>query len=395
MHFNLIESFLVILLVAFVVAVFCRQLNLPVVLGYLLVGVLVGPHNLGWLPNTEKIKIFANFGVVLLMFTVGLEFSIAKLGTLRRSVFLVGTFQVLFCIIITTLIGTLLKINLVAGTMIGSIIAMSSTAIVLKQISEQGELNTKHGIHATGILLFQDLAVIPVLVFVIAFSGETQPVFLSAIGLALAKGMVAIMIILVAGKLFLGPLIQFIVDMRHVEIFTLAVLLISVGAAWITHQLGLSYALGAFIAGMMLAECEHKTQIKSEIRPFRDVLLGLFFISIGMLANVGVWLHAGYWILLVVIALMIGKPLLIIGLSVLMRYDIATSVRTGLLLAQGGEFGFAILFLILHHNLIPAAWGQSVLAGMVISFLFSPILIRYNFEITSFLLPKKYFASDN
>lgn len=395
MHFNLIESFLVILLVAFVVAVFCRQLNLPVVLGYLLVGVLVGPHNLGWLPNTEKIKIFANFGVVLLMFTVGLEFSIVKLSALRRSVFLVGTFQVLFCIVITAFISTLLKINLVAGTMIGSIIAMSSTAIVLKQISEQGELNTKHGIHATGILLFQDLAVIPVLVFVIAFSGETQPVFLSAIGLALAKGMIAIMIILVAGKLFLGPLIQFIVDMRHVEIFTLAVLLISVGAAWITHQLGLSYALGAFIAGMMLAECEHKTQIKSEIRPFRDVLLGLFFISIGMLANVSVWLHAGYWILLVVIALMIGKPLLIIGLSVLMRYDIATSVRTGLLLAQGGEFGFAILFLILHHNLIPAAWGQSVLAGMVISFLFSPILIRYNSEITSFLLPKKYFASDN
>ncbi len=389
MQFSILSSFLIILSIALTVAIICRLLKLPVILGYLFVGILVGPHNLGWLPSTDKIKILADFGVVLLMFTVGLEFSVSKLYMLRRSAFFVGTFQVLFCIVTTTWVALFFKIDLVPATIIGSIVAMSSTAIVMKQLTDQSELNTRYGLHAMGILLFQDLAVIPILVFIVAFTNNAHPLYGQTILWALLKGVIAISVILIAGKLFLGPLFQFIARMKHVEIFTLAVLLVSVGSSWISHELGLSYALGAFIAGMMLAECEHKSQIKSEIRPFRDVLLGLFFISIGMLANVPEWITNWQWILLFLSALMIGKPLVIVILSIFTRYDLSTSVRTGLLLAQGGEFGFAILFLILRDNLIPEVWGQSILAGMLISFLCSPIFIRYNREITQFFLGKQ------
>ncbi|EKD91871.1 MAG: Potassium efflux system protein [uncultured bacterium] len=389
MHFSLIESFLVILLIAFIVALVCNQFKLPVILGYLFVGMLVGPYNLGWLPNTDKIKIFSDFGVVLLMFTVGLEFSISKLGTLRRSVFFVGLFQVLFCIIITTWFCLLLKINITAAVIIGSIIAMSSTATVMKQLSDQAEINTHHGANALGILLFQDLAVIPILVFVIAFTDAPQPGFSNAILWALLKGGLSVSLILISGKLFLAPMFEYIDEIGLIEIFTLAVLLVSVGAAWITHILGLSYALGAFIAGMMLAECKQRLKIKAEIRPFRDLLLGLFFISIGMLANMVMWIEYWRWILLFTCALMIAKPLLVIFLSRLARFDLSTSVRTGLLIAQGGEFGFAILLLALKNHLILDAWGQTILAGMLISFFFSSLLIRYNAPLSQYILKRK------
>lgn len=262
MNFNIVESFLVILLLALAVTVVFRYVQIPIVLGYVLVGVVVGPHVLSWLPNTKIVKDFAEFGVVLLMFTVGLNFSLPKLFSLRHAVFILGGLQVLFSIIITAIIGILLGMSVIASVVVGSVVAMSSTAIVIKQLSDQLELNTQHGANAIGILLFQDLAVTPILVFIASMTATSAHPFWITLLWSFVKGILAILIILGLGRWILKPLFRLIAATRTIELFTLSVLFVAVGAAWLTNTLGLSYALGSFLAGIMLAECEYRHQIK-------------------------------------------------------------------------------------------------------------------------------------
>lgn len=388
MHYPILETTLIILLAVLTVNIAFRIIRLPVILGYLIGGVVVGPYVLGWIPDTEAIKNLAELGVVFLMFTIGLEFSFPKLITLRYPVFLLGGLQVLCSILITLSIGLLLKMSLSESIVIGCVVAMSSTALVIKQLSEQFEIHSQHGLNAIGILLFQDLAVIPVLIVIASLSGiDNQPIYQSLLW-ALLKGVLAIIVIIGLGRWLLKPLFHLIATTRVVELFTLSVLFVAMGAAWMTGILGMTFALGAFLSGIMLGETEFRHQIKSEIRPFRDVLLGLFFVSIGMLANVTTWLDTWYWILLLLIAIMLGKTSLIIILCRLAKYNQETATRTGLILGQGGEFGFAILALALTTQLLPVDYGQVVLAALLISFAFAPIIIRYNKEIAKFLFPK-------
>jgi CPA2 family monovalent cation:H+ antiporter-2 len=203
---------------------------------------------------------------------------------------------------------------------------------------------------------------------------------------SLFKGIIAIAVIIGLGQWILRPLFRIIEKTGTIELFTLHALFVAVGSAELTHYLGLSYALGAFLSGIMLAECEHKNKIKNEIRPFRDLLLALFFISTGMLVNITLWAESWFWILLFTIGLMVAKTVLIIVLIKFSRYSLETSIKTGLILAQGGEFGFAILSLALANHLLPAEWGQSVLAALLISFAFASVVIRYNKFLTRFTL---------
>lgn len=382
MHMTVLDTFLIILLIALIIAVVFRRLQLSVTLGYLLVGVLVGPHALKLLPNLNEIKTLSEFGIVLLMFTVGLEFSIPKLKLLRRSVFYVGFLQVFLSITITTGIALALQISLIPAIVIGCILSMSSTTIVMKQLTDQKALHTPHGQHTVGILLFQDLAVIPIFILLamIATPGSPGSAWIDLM-LALAKGAIAVALILVIGRWLLSPAIHLIAKTQQIEIFTLAVLFISVGAAWLTHRLGLSYALGAFIAGMMLAECEHKHTIREEIRPFRDILLGLFFVSIGLMVNINQFPKIWPWVILMVTGFMIGKFALIYVLSRLFKFDRTQAAQCAIILAGGGEFGCAILTIALTHHLIPATWGQSILSALFISFLCTPSLIRHSQKI--------------
>ena len=389
MQFGTLESFLIIICFTLITALICRFIRLPVIVGYLIVGSIIGPHALGWISSTEQIKHLAEFGVVLLMFTIGLEFSLSRLMKLRRSVFIVGALQVFFSILTTIGIGLLLKIALTPMIIIGSIVAMSSTAIVLKQLTDQLEINADYGLHAVGILLFQDLAVILLLVLVGALSKQPPQHLLPIITKALINGVIVIGIMLLIGRWLLRPIFHLITRTQQVELLSLATLLIVISAAWATQKLGLSYALGAFIAGIMLAESEYKHQISVEVRPFRDILLGLFFISIGMLVNIQVWPNTWPWIALIVIALMFGKSLLIFGVSVLARYPAKTAFQTSIILSQGGEFGFAILAIALTNKLLPNDWGQAILAGILICFVLSPIVIRFNKKITAFFFDEK------
>lgn len=388
MDFTIVEATLIVVLTALIVSVVFRAIRLPVILGYLFVGTLVGPHILGWLPDTEYISELAEFGVVLLMFTIGLEFSLSKLFALRFSVFVLGTLQVLATIVITLSIGLLVQMTMIESLVVGCVVAMSSTAIVIKQLSEQFEVQSPHGLTAVGILLFQDLAVIPILVIISSLSITEQPTLPLPILWSLFKGVLAILIILGLGRWLLRPLFHLIAATRVIELFTLSVLFIAIGAAWLTQIMGISYALGAFLAGIMLGETEFRHQINVEIRPFRDVLLGLFFVSIGMLVNITTWLDTWVWILLLLIALMIGKASLIIILCRFLKYDWECAIRTGVVLSQGGEFGFAILTVALAHKLLPPEYGQVVLAVLLITFALAPIIIGYNEKIAKFFIPK-------
>lgn len=385
MELSILEIILCIFILTIMVTVLFRKLKLSVILGYLLVGTIVGPNALGIAHNTQYAKSLAEFGIVFLMFTIGLEFSLPRLFALRKAVFIIGGLQVLLTILITAIIGILLGMTKLSAVAVGSIVAMSSTAIVMKQLKDQRELHSTYGLNAVGILLFQDLAVIPIIILIAGLAHPNQE--LSSILLwAVGKGIVAILLIFMLGRWVMQPLFRIISKTGAVELFTLTVLLVTLTSAWLTNQFGLSFALGAFLAGLMLAETEFRHQIEFEIRPFRDLLLGFFFITIGMLADFHSWLDTWVWILLLVFAIIIGKMLLVALITYLTQHKTETACRTGLVMAQGGEFGFAILTLALSNQILPQDYGQVVLAALLISIALSPLIIRYNATITAFLL---------
>lgn len=390
MNFSIINSLLIVFSLVLVIAVLFRFLKLPVILGYIAVGAIVGPYALGWLPDITMISKFAEFGVVLLMFTIGLRFSLKEIWHLKLPVFALGGFQVVLTTIITMLIGLSFKMSLASALIVGGIAAMSSTAIVIKQLDNQEELHWQHGHNAVSVLLFQDLAVIPFIILISTLTGRTTESLFVVLGWGLLKGLIALGIILALGHWLFRPIFRLIAMTRAVELFTLTVLLVAIAAAALTHTLELSYALGAFLAGMMLAETEYRHQIEVETRPFRDILLGLFFVSIGMLLNIPSWAATWVWIVLLLVALLFGKSVLIFILSRALRNDIVTSIRTSLILAQGGEFGIVILFLALQTQLISSDYGQVILSALLLSMISSPFIIQYNKQITRFLLPKYY-----
>ena len=388
MALNLLSSVIVMLSSAVVAATVFRRLNLPPVLGYLTVGLTVGPFGLGLVDNTESTRDLAEFGVVFLMFTIGLEFSIAKLLSMKRLVIGLGGLQVLVTTLITSGIIYFFNHSLAAVIVIGGIVAMSSTAIVVKQLQEQFEINTAHGNNAIGILLFQDVAVIAFLILVPSLDAGGDQNLLIPLGWALLKAIAVMVVILLAGRWILRPLFHEIASSKSLELFTLAILLVTLGAAWLTEEMGLSMALGAFVAGMMLGETEYRHQIEVEIRPFRDVLLGLFFVTIGMLLDLhqlpDIWLQ----VLILLTAMILLKLLLISGLSFLLGSDVFTSWRTGFILAQGGEFGFALLTLALGSNLLTPEINQTILGALFFSIALAPFLIRYNERLARSIAPK-------
>lgn len=383
----------VLLVVAVVIVAGFRRLRLPPILGYLLVGVLVGPHGWGWISDTDDTHFLAEFGVVFLLFTIGLEFSLPQLVAMKKEVLGLGSAQVLVTTIVAGLLAWMFGVSWQGALVVGGVLAMSSTAIVTKQLTEQLELNSRHGRLSVGILLFQDLAVVPFLVVIPALAGHTENSLALDLTLALIKGGLVLFAMLLFGTMLLRPLFYEITSSHSAELFTLTVLLFTLGAAWLTDIAGLSLALGAFLAGMMLGETEFRHQVEADIRPFRDVLLGLFFITIGMLLDVHTLPGILHWVIILVIGLVVMKTLLIMGLSMAAGAEQGVALRTGLVLAQGGEFGFALLALALSGGLMTAESSQIVLAALVISMALSPAVIRYNGEFAKRFCARSYGGS--
>jgi K+:H+ antiporter len=367
-----------------------KRINLPPVLGYLLVGTIVGPYALGWLPEVESIQTLAEIGVVFLLFMIGLEFSLSRLIAMKSTVFGLGSIQVIISTLSGGTIAWLTGISWQAALVVGGALALSSTAIVAKQLTDQLEMQARHGQLAISILLFQDLAVVPLLVIIPILSTSNEQSLALPLFIALLKGLAALFIMFQAGRWLLRPFYHMVAASRSAEIFTLATLFVSLTAAWLTNQLGLSLALGAFLAGLMLSETEYKHQVQADIRPFRDVLMGLFFISVGAQLNLLIILQECYWITLLTVGLILGKGAVIVILTRIFGYELPTAFRTGLLLGQAGEFSFAILIVAISNNLLTLDETQPIIAATLLSMLITPVLIRYNNRITEFVFRGKY-----
>lgn len=370
-----------------VVTVF-RRMRLPPILGYLAVGTLLGTEALS-LTAGETTRVLAEYGVVFLVFTLGLEFSLPRMLAMRWEVFGLGGAQVLLSSASITLVASSFGLDWRAALIIGGALAMSSTAIVVRQLGEQLELNREHGRLAVGILLFQDLAFVPFLALEGTLAAPTEILNAPVILWALLRGGIALLIVLAAGRWLLRPLFHEIGHARSHELFTLTVLLVALASAWATHAAGLSLALGAFLAGMLLAETEYRHQVEVVIRPFRDILLGLFFITVGTLLEVRLLLQQLWLVLLLVLALQMSKALIVAVLARRFTASWQSALQTGLVIAQGGEFGFALLTLMLNDRLAESAILQPLLAATVLSMGLSPLVIRHNNKLAEWLSGKR------
>jgi CPA2 family monovalent cation:H+ antiporter-2 len=385
MHTSALSEVLLLLAISVIAVTVFRRLHLPPILAYLGVGALIGPHALGWVAESENTRVLAEFGVVFLLFTLGLEFSITKLSAMRRAVLGMGGAQVVVTTLVAGLAAWALDLSLPAALVIGGVLAMSSTAIVIKLLAEQMEINSRHGRAAVGILLFQDLAVIPFLIVIPALTSGDEHLGQS-LAIALLKGIVVTGLLLAAGRWLLRPMFNEIAKARSPELFTLAVLLVALSSAALTQAAGLSLALGAFLAGIMLSETAFRHQIESDIRPFQDVLLGLFFITIGMLLDMHALPQYLPAALLLLVLLVLTKTLIIYAVGMALKQEPGVALRTGLVLAQGGEFGFALLALASRDQLLTPDIMQVVLTAVLLSMIATPFLVRFNGKIAKALV---------
>jgi len=386
MEGSVLEDVLLLLAATLVVVVGVRRLRLPPIIGFLAVGMAVGPYALGWVAATETTGTLAEFGVVFLLFTLGLEFSLPRMIAMRSEVFALGGLQVGVTTAAVAAIAWAFHLPLAVAVLLGGAVAMSSTAIVVQQLTEQGELNRTHGRLAFGTLLFQDLAVVPFLalagVLASAGTGYSTPDILFAI----AKAAVALVIVLAAGRWLLRPLFHEIAASGAPELFTFAVLFVAIGASWATHAAGLTFALGAFLAGMMLAETEFRYQVEAGIRPFRDTLLGLFFVTVGMQLDVPGLFRQLPTVTLILAGMLLAKTLIVTLAARAFAGQWFKALRTGIVLSEGGEFGFALLTLLLQNRLVGADVTQPLLAAITLSMVLSPLLIRHNKRIARLVL---------
>lgn len=388
MEHRLLTEMLALLAVSvFVIGIF-RHLKLPPLLGYLFVGIVTGPHALGWFNDSDAALLLGEIGVAFLLFAIGLQFSMPQFLAMRSVLLGLGGAQVLVGTLAGALVAWWTGIPWVAAIVVGGALAMSSTAIVIKQLTDQFDLQTPHGNLSLGILLFQDLAAVPFLVAIPILAGGSDGLGIALL-YAVVKGALALALMLAVGRLALRRLFDEVAASGSGELFTLTVILVALLAAWITSLLGLSLVLGAFLAGMMLSETEYRHQIDVELRPFKDILLGLFFISVGMQLDIAVTMKLWPWIALLAAGLIIGKGGVIGLLAWWYSRDPAIGLRTGFVLGHGGEFGLALLALALGTGLLHPDDIQPILAGVVVSMLAAPVLIRWNNAVAARLLPAR------
>ncbi len=386
-----LELVLLYLVAAVAGVVACRSLRLPPMLGYLVVGVVIGPNALALSRENGGVEYLAEFGVVFLMFVIGLEFNLPKLRSMRTLVFGLGLWQVTLTMLAAIVGNALLGMAFgLAGrsyglswqhaVVLGGALAMSSTAILGKLMAERLELETEHGRRVMGVLLFQDLAVVPLLVLIPALTAPPEVLFTELL-FAVLKAAALLALLLVGGQKLMRWWLTLVARRKSSELFVLNLLLVTLGLAWLTEHAGLSLALGAFVAGMLIAETEYKHQVESDIRPFHDVLLGLFFITIGMKLDMS--LVVAQWPLVLVLAVLpvLFKFALVTGLSRVFNATPGVALRTGLYLAQAGEFGFVLLALARQHELLTPRLESPILAGMVISMIATPFIVMYSNRI--------------
>lgn len=383
-----LTTILILLSSAVFTVALLRALRLPTMLAYFLVGLALGPHTFGWLPDSEASRELAEFGIVFLMFSIGLEFSLPQLYAMRRTVFGLGGVQVAITMVLLMAAAVGLGVNWRGALVLGGALAMSSTAIVSKMLVERLELNTRHGRLALGVLLFQDIAVVPLLILIPALAAPMNEL-VASLGLSLLKALVVLAFLLVFGKSLINPWFNLVARQKSRELFVMNVLMVTLALAFATKQAGLSYALGAFIAGMLISETRYRYQVESDIAPFRDILLGLFFVTIGMLLDVRELVSDAGTVLALLAALVLVKGAVVVGVTKLFRHETGVAILTGITLAQAGEFSFVLLAQGVEFSLVTRHQLQLVLAASLLSMVLAPFLIQYDGRLTK-LLSRSY-----
>jgi CPA2 family monovalent cation:H+ antiporter-2 len=371
---QLFSDLLIVLLVSVPVAFVCLRLKLPLVVGLMLTGIVIGPYGFGLVAEVEAIEILAEIGVMLLLFTIGLEFSLSRLREMRSLVLVGGGLQVILTTAVVAVVSILLGRSQSQAIFFGFLVALSSTAIVLKSYVDRKEVDAPHGRVGVGILLFQDISIVfmMLVVPVLGGSGESS---IASVALQLGGSLLALLLIVSGSWLLLPRFLKQIVNLQSPEVFLLTVVLVCLGLSWVTSHFGLSLALGGFIAGMVIAETDYKLQVIAEVMPFRDVFNSIFFVSIGMLLSVSALFENLTNVILLVIGLTLLKALIVWGVVRLMGYPQRISVVAALGLAQIGEFSFILAKVGRSVDLLPDGDYQNFLAASIISMIATPFLI--------------------
>ena len=376
--------------IATLLNIFLKSFKIDTIIGYIVTGTIIaygfGLHHAA---HSLQLKLFAEFGIVLLMFTIGLEFSITHLKRMKKEVFLYGGLQATisaFLIVFIALYG--FNVPLETAFIIGTALALSSTTIVLKILNENGEINEKYGRYTLGILLFQDLAVIPILLMITLFSVQDIPVF-TLFFETIIGALVLLFGLWLFGKYLLEPFLNHVSKINSHEIFIGSILLLVLGASYIAHFLGFSYSLGAFLAGMLIAETRYRYQVEADLVPFRDLLLGLFFVTVGMQIEFHVISNYIVEIILILVGLIVLKAAVIYLLLQFITLK-STALKSALSLFQLGEFGLVIFELASAKNLISTELTQVLIVVIILSMILTPFILRHISLIASYLLSDSY-----
>ncbi len=391
MEHGFFSALLILSITVPVVALF-RELRIPSMLAYLLIGAIASPHQLDLVQPHEHLYQIADFGVVFLMFTIGLEFNLSRLMSIHRLVFGLGAAQVILTMSATMLFAMTLGMGWQGGLALGGVVAMSSTAIVARLLSERLEVHTPHGRQVMGVLLFQDIAVVPLLILLPSLAAPQGDLWLQ-LGLAIGKAAIVLLAIFIVGKRLIQPLFAIITRRHSNELFMLNVLWVALGMAALTEFFGLSLALGAFLGGMLISETVYRHQVESDIRPFRDILLGLFFITIGMSLNLPFIAQEATKVVAIVAMLLALKAVIMLVLSLSLRSNLVTAMRAALQLSFAGEFGFVLLNQAGDLKLIEGSLHQLVMAAMLISMMLGPLLIHRSRQLVKAILGKSAWAA--
>ena len=384
MDHTVVLQLTVVLAVGTFFVALCQRFGLSPILGYLATGILVGPSALGWLSDGPTIRLLAELGVILLMFTIGLEFSLPRLLAAKRLVLGLGSAQVLLTSLPLSLIAVGLGLAPVDALVLGGALAMSSTAIVVKQMGEQMELPAPHGRVVFGILLFQDISAVLLLVAMPILATDSAQL-VGALALALGKAAVVFIGLVVIGRRVLPSILHWVAEMHSLELFMLTALLLVVTAAGLSALADLSPTLGAFMAGVLLGETLFRHQIEADIRPFRDLMLGLFFATIGMQLDPHTFIVAPAAIVLVLIGLVIAEPIILAPLARFFGQTTRDAWRSAISLGQGGEFGLLVVSSAFALGLLTESVVQPVLGGLILSMVVAPLLIKFNRPLAGML----------
>ena len=382
-------SLLLLLGVAVALVWAFRRIKLPAILAYLCAGIIAGPHVMGWIPQPDEYHLIAELGIVLLLFSLGLEFSLPKMIAMRRLVFGLGAAQVLGSLLIFLIVGFLLLGNWASALAVAGALALSSTAVVIKQLSESSQTATRRGQVSVAILLFQDIAVVPLLIIFPLLAGGGDGSIAYSLLMALVKGAAVIAVLMAVGKWLLPYAFREIASQRTDELFVLATLLVALVAGGLTHAFGLSMALGAFLAGMMLGESKYKHQLEADIRPFRDILMGLFFTTVGMQLALTTFIQSLHWIMLIIAGMALIKLLLIRYVAKALGERDRDAWGSAISLFQMGEFGFVIVSLASNYQLLSAEVSSILIGVGVFSMAVTPIVIQKLQPLVSLLIRER------